>query len=268
MKVIRFNLAELRRHLSTIPDIQANTGDLALKAYAALCLTRLQHTLNGLEPLLVSLEQNAAIDYSAGLLIRPMLGDVLSLEYLASYIDVHRNDTDLDAFVDKFCKGYLYDGTYKWIEQFKMDEEKGVLDVEKKALLIGGLRKQFPELFVEKTPEKWEYNNPYKALQAKELYKSIDVQKMDKDKAIVMSKIYYLYNYYSKFEHLSTWTHTLLTTQYIGRIQQIEETSFHMLRHLQTILTFLKLYEPSFDSIQQAVGKSIEVGFNMVPDRH
>jgi len=223
--------------------IQSETNPII--TYLVMCIKRIYVSTLGINRLLREYKVQQELEYSIGLLIRPVLLDILSIEY---FVHLHRQEEkfekDFEEKIDTFCKGFLFDGTNKWVEQFELDFERGLISPKVLEQYFNSFSEKFPLLFHGPKIKNHGFKNPYKVESAKKLYKKL--KSIDNTQAKVWSKIYYLYNYYSKFEHLSYWTMMILDAKSNKKDIQLEEVTVRMLKHMVNIYVYLKDCNPIF----------------------
>jgi hypothetical protein len=236
-------------NLMKLEDVLSRTADTIkistdpIETYFSLCIKRIQKVIPGLEALFPMVEQNINIEYSVGLLLRPVLTDILSLEYLLHFLNNRSEGIDKIEFTKTHCKSYIFDGTYKWIEQIDMDLEKGVIDSSMHKQMTEKIATYFPDLFTKnETGEFFFVKGSYRAKQPKELYQNM--KNLDQDRATVMSKIYYIFNFYSKYEHLSGWTQIASHYDADAKKEHIEEVTVHMIRYVVQVFNILENIHP------------------------
>src|SRR4051812_6974416 len=106
-------------------DIKLDKDDL-IQEYFELCFLRLYSTSTGILPLFELLDNSPSIYYSIGLIIRPIMLDILSVQYIMKQRwKLRSNEAQIEEIV-RVCEGYIFDGLKQiWLQQ-KTDLEFNV----------------------------------------------------------------------------------------------------------------------------------------------
>jgi hypothetical protein len=169
-------------------------------------LNKINSVIKGLYP---NMNSQNDIEFSLGILIRSLLMDCILVNNLSWIIEKETEKAKESGFtqeikekiqieLEKKCKIFLADGLDFVVNSINKETN---IDVDKKEKLIEGLLNEFPEVQKDK-------KIPNKYIKPKDYIFSLSIlHNISKsDKAPYRESMYFLYDYYSKYDHLSNLT--------------------------------------------------------------
>ena len=197
------------------------------------------------------------LEFSLGILSRSIMMDMILMMGIQK-ISIEYNESNYNEVVQKikqYCEMIIADGTMYLINEVK--DSESFSDDEKKEISIN-LASYFPNIInVSKNVPKLNKEFRFKH---SEIYNQSKVVNIENNKTI-----YHLYNYYSKYDHLSHWTAKFQNENpFELRKGKLDLSILFMGTHLKRLLALAYSYSEGYEIFLpyiEDLGKSMKENF-------
>lgn len=155
-------------------------------------VTKISSSFLKLYPLL-----DDSIEFSLGILSRSILMDMILLMHVKKICTEYdgNNFEIVKEKIKEYCLKVLNDGTKYFLDEIDSSENLSAIQ-----------KKEYSAKFISKFSKAFNQGNGKPLLKKGYYLKTSEIYNISKDSHVSNEAIYNLYNYYSKYDHLSHWT--------------------------------------------------------------
>jgi len=221
-----------------------NQDDLVRFVFCAL--EKMHKVSKGINRLYPHLEEDEELEFPIGILVRSQMMDCLMVQHLKHTVfveaDKHPQPSKeaLKATVKGICYKLINAGTNSLIGEVYLSEN---LTDQQKSEIAKKFASRFPQAF-DLTSERPKQTRGFQ-ITIKDLYLQSNHSAL-----ITRDKIYNLYTFYSKYDHLSDWTSLAKRIPFDQRKGKIDLSVMLMMNALRDLLAIVSDFDPDYAALQ------------------